>query len=505
MADAVRGAGDPELSEGGQSSVIPFRFFGFGFYWAWVFSCTMTVTPTFGTVVIGGSVPYEVAYLVCRTLAMLAVLLSCRRVARESGVKALVATCTVLGSAATFGLSFVGGDPSAALGWLVCLGMGVADASMFTLWMCFFCQLGSAKTVAFLGASYALGAVLSFLVSLVAAPFNLVMAALFPMLSAATFLASLRLEGAPLSFEGGGAAGEGGATGLSLGLILTRMASLSVLRRLCVAFLLYGVVFGVYKAIPVAGGFETAGASASMQLIGCVALGLAVVAGSELLQAARASALVYVPFRFIPLVLVVGAALSLYVPAAWFPAASLPVSLGYNLFEVLSFGVLANLVYRRGLQPVAAIALQRVANSAGILAGFVAVLVTPAQVAGHSALMALALVAVCVVVLASTVVFNERELRNAMALAEEVEDGERGHAGAVDLAAVCDDLAARFRLSNRETEVLHIIARGRGAAHVAKTLYISEGTAKTHIASIYRKLDIHTKQELLDIVEERSG
>ena len=231
-----------------------------------------------------------------------------------------------------------------------------------------------------------------------------------------------------------------------------------------------------------------------MQLIGCVALGLAVVAGSELLQAARASALVYVPFRFIPLVLVVGAALSLYVPAAWFPAASLPVSLGYNLFEVLSFGVLANLVYRRGLQPVAAIALQRVANSAGILAGFVAVLVTPAQVAGHSALMALALVAVCVVVLASTVVFNERELRNAMALAEEVEDGERGHAGAVDLAAVCDDLAARFRLSNRETEVLHIIARGRGAAHVAKTLYISEGTAKTHIASIYRKLDIHTKQ-----------
>ncbi|MEG0461864.1 hypothetical protein [Gordonibacter sp.] len=31
---------------------------------------------------------------------------------------------------------------------------------------------------------------------------------------------------------------------------------------------------------------------------------------------------------------------------------------------------------------------------------------------------------------------------------------------------------------------------------------MSEGTAKTHIHHIYRKLDIHTQQELINMIDE---
>jgi DNA-binding NarL/FixJ family response regulator len=44
------------------------------------------------------------------------------------------------------------------------------------------------------------------------------------------------------------------------------------------------------------------------------------------------------------------------------------------------------------------------------------------------------------------------------------------------------------RLSPREQQVLDLIADGMSVAQIAKTLYISESTAKTHISKLYLKL-----------------
>lgn len=68
----------------------------------------------------------------------------------------------------------------------------------------------------------------------------------------------------------------------------------------------------------------------------------------------------------------------------------------------------------------------------------------------------------------------------------------------------CRNIAAAHDLTPREEEVLELLARGRSASYIQKELFISLGTAKTHIRHIYRKLDIHSKQELLDLMEKAS-
>lgn len=48
---------------------------------------------------------------------------------------------------------------------------------------------------------------------------------------------------------------------------------------------------------------------------------------------------------------------------------------------------------------------------------------------------------------------------------------------------------------------MHLLARGRDLPTISKTLFISRSTVQTHSKSLYRKLDIHSKQELIDLVE----
>lgn len=51
------------------------------------------------------------------------------------------------------------------------------------------------------------------------------------------------------------------------------------------------------------------------------------------------------------------------------------------------------------------------------------------------------------------------------------------------------------RLTERESAVLHEIARGRSNIEIGLTLYVSEGTVKTHVASILRKLGLRDRTQ----------
>lgn len=69
----------------------------------------------------------------------------------------------------------------------------------------------------------------------------------------------------------------------------------------------------------------------------------------------------------------------------------------------------------------------------------------------------------------------------------------------------CTLVAARYNLTPREQEVLILLSYGRTLSIIARDLYIAKGTARTHIENIYRKLDVHKQQELIDLVEHYEG
>ncbi|MDR1014650.1 MAG: helix-turn-helix transcriptional regulator [Coriobacteriales bacterium] len=73
--------------------------------------------------------------------------------------------------------------------------------------------------------------------------------------------------------------------------------------------------------------------------------------------------------------------------------------------------------------------------------------------------------------------------------------------GAPGSAALDTGVIERYRLTLRELEILDLLAHGRSVKYVAEELTISYHTARTHARHIYEKLNIHSKQELIDFVE----
>ena len=65
--------------------------------------------------------------------------------------------------------------------------------------------------------------------------------------------------------------------------------------------------------------------------------------------------------------------------------------------------------------------------------------------------------------------------------------------GAIDIASIDEELD---RLSQREREVLRLIARGYAYKEVARELFISIKTVETHVSSVLRKLQLSNRHQL---------
>ncbi|NTU89639.1 MAG: helix-turn-helix transcriptional regulator, partial [Actinobacteria bacterium] len=65
----------------------------------------------------------------------------------------------------------------------------------------------------------------------------------------------------------------------------------------------------------------------------------------------------------------------------------------------------------------------------------------------------------------------------------------------------CEAVAALYDLSPRQREVLILLAKGRNAEYIQEKLVVSNHTAKAHIYNIYQKTNVHSRQELIDLIE----
>ncbi|MCY9516227.1 helix-turn-helix transcriptional regulator [Paenibacillus apiarius] len=79
----------------------------------------------------------------------------------------------------------------------------------------------------------------------------------------------------------------------------------------------------------------------------------------------------------------------------------------------------------------------------------------------------------------------------ARAMTEQIKQGRPEGAG----MAAAEDVPAEdpFGLTEREREVLHYLAEGMKYREIAARLYLSEGTVRNHVSSLYAKLGVHDR------------
>ena len=69
-----------------------------------------------------------------------------------------------------------------------------------------------------------------------------------------------------------------------------------------------------------------------------------------------------------------------------------------------------------------------------------------------------------------------------------------------DISCRCAEMGERCGLTHREVEVVQLICLGRSKGYIAESLSITENTVRGYAKNAYRKLGIHSRQELLTAV-----
>lgn len=66
-------------------------------------------------------------------------------------------------------------------------------------------------------------------------------------------------------------------------------------------------------------------------------------------------------------------------------------------------------------------------------------------------------------------------------------------------------IAEEYQLTPRQKEIMELLIMGRDLNYITVRLSISRPTAKTHLSNLYRKMNIHSKQELIDLMEHKEN
>lgn len=176
-----------------------------------------------------------------------------------------------------------------------------------------------------------------------------------------------------------------------------------------------------------------------------------------------------------------------------------------TLFHVSHWNVLVELSYHHRLQTVFHYAQGLIAPLGGIALGWIAA--CAALLAGEplsSAILPSAC-AFLLMLVACIAPFTSNTAVETLWQTDESPQDDGAASGRKPWHDRCDSIAQRAGLTPREKEVFELLAKGRNTDFISKSLFITSHTVKTHTSRIYRKLEINSHQELIDLVDEEGS
>ncbi len=202
------------------------------------------------------------------------------------------------------------------------------------------------------------------------------------------------------------------------------------------------------------------------------------------------------------------------------------IGIAYALFILVIWCLCAHLSYSTSISPIMVFGWGRGSSAGGTTIGWLlgSVLIQETEnnvslLLAISIIMAFLLVVIVTLVLSNKTIQEVFEQKGADSDSKTVTpgdmfpkqlvdnqgfvDGKKDDKQPVSWISCCKEIANEANLSPREREVMLLLARGRTIDYIHDKLGISMNTAKSHVRNVYTKLGIHTRQELLDVVEQR--
>lgn len=171
---------------------------------------------------------------------------------------------------------------------------------------------------------------------------------------------------------------------------------------------------------------------------------------------------------------------------------------GFTCFDAITWGDLADEIRDRHLAVYISLGVPTALNFIGIFSGWGAAALLRWMFGDEKYGTAFSVFSIVAVIALVLLLVWDLASRERSEVGEPKTDSFLGK-----WKSTCEEVAQLHNLTQRESSIFMMLARGRNQNYIADELVLSPHTVKTHTYHIYKKLDVHSQQELIDMVESR--
>ena len=207
-------------------------------------------------------------------------------------------------------------------------------------------------------------------------------------------------------------------------------------------------------------------------------------------------------FRIALPLMVAGALLQPFLQDSGLLIAGIMLNMSHASFVILTMIVLSTICSRYGVLAIWLFGLTRAARVIASVVG--SYLGTSAWATlDQSGIMLITDIVVIVLVAFSMFLLNETDLETTWGITP-IKTRHETASYRESLAGRCAQVARKSGLTLREEEILALLAQGKSTPRIQQELCISNGTAKSHIRHIYAKLNVHSRDEVIQLINSTS-
>ncbi|MEG1826799.1 MAG: helix-turn-helix transcriptional regulator [Gordonibacter sp.] len=373
--------------------------------------------------------------------------------------------------------------------------LGAGEALLSILWLRFYSESTSSSSASYLALSFVMGSAICYLTLNLTVDLALAITAILPLISALMLFLSLQNTEFRAEDEGG------------RGVADTKTAYPPLIKT-TIQLTTYAFVFGMLQGNAAPSESAIFSAATPLAVLGSGLAGIYVTA-LYLHHPQKANLGIIHRTGFV--IFTTGVILVPFVGSIVNEISAPLIMTAYNLFDLVILIFIIDLIRTFDLQSYWIIGINRTCIYGGFAVGMILGSVLNQAYNDHP-LYPFVIVGVLIFIIVTMIAFflDEGSVWNATSylplLASKAKDTPEESAASYRSSASpwrqrCRAVCNTYGLSPRESEVFFFIAKGRNAEYIRHSLYISTNTAKTHIANIYKRLNIHSLQEVLDLVD----